>query len=103
MSEEIKQAWDVLKKAAKEDPDWAWSVHCNLAMPFVDECGSHEAANKASARIMSIMFEHDITKHPNYQYNDINDEKINELMESYKQTHPEQPLPSFTVPVSDIE
>lgn len=89
MSEEIKQAFDVLKNAVNNDPDYAWSWHCNLAMPFVDEGGSHETANKAAARIMSILFEHDITKHPHYQYRDITAEEANGLMKAFEETHPE--------------
>lgn len=89
MSEEIKQAFDVLKNAVNNDPDYAWSWHCNIAMAFVDEGGSHEAANKAAARIMSILFEHDITKHPHYQYRDISPEQEAKLMESYKELHGE--------------
>lgn len=89
MSEEIKKAWEVLKKAAKEDPEWAWAVHCNLAMPVVDEGGSHELGNRAAARMMSVLFDCDITKHPHYKYRDISPEDEQKLMESYRQLHPE--------------
>lgn len=49
----IGAAFDTLKTAMKEDPGYAWSWHCNLAMPIMDAIGvSHADANKAAALLM---------------------------------------------------
>jgi hypothetical protein len=58
----IKKCFDDLKKIIKEDNSYAWSWHCNIAMAFQDEGGSHEIANKAAARFMQSTFDVDITK-----------------------------------------
>ena len=55
------EAFEVLKVAIQTDDDYAWSWHCNIAMPFQDEGGTHKQANKAAARCMSLMFEVDVT------------------------------------------
>lgn len=59
---EVKEAFEVIQKAIKADDDYAWSWHCNIAMPFQDEGGEHEQANRAAARCMSIMFDVDVTE-----------------------------------------
>ena len=56
------EAFDALKSAIQADDDYAWSWHCNVAMPFVDEGGSHEQANRAAARFMRTCFNMDVTK-----------------------------------------
>lgn len=68
MSEEIKNAFGALKVAIQADPDYAWSWHCNLAVPVMDviEGATHEQANQAAALIMQQMFDYDITQHPHY-------------------------------------
>ncbi len=58
-----KQAMDTLREAFKEDPEYAWAWHCNLAMSAYDEGLPHPAANRAAARFMSIAFNIDMTKH----------------------------------------
>ena len=55
------EAFDVLKAAIQADDDYAWAWHCNVAMPFVDEGGTHEHANRAAARFMQTCFEVDVT------------------------------------------
>lgn len=60
-------AMQQLTAALKADPDYAWSWHCNLAMPVMDATGvTHRAANEAGARLMRHLFDIDITKHPHY-------------------------------------
>jgi hypothetical protein len=46
--------------AFKNDPNYAWSWHCNLAMMMVDEGVSHRAANYRAATFMKDAFEFDI-------------------------------------------
>lgn len=51
-----------LKNAIQANDDLAWTWHCNIAMPFIDEGGSHMMANHAAARFMSTVFGVDVTK-----------------------------------------
>ena len=55
------EAFDTLKSAIQADNDYAWTWHCNVAMPFADEGGSHEQANRAAARFMQTCFDVDVT------------------------------------------
>ena len=64
MSTEIEKAMDVLRGSMEEDYEYAWGWHCNLAMAFYDEGASHEDANKAASRFMSIAFGIDTTIGP---------------------------------------
>jgi hypothetical protein len=60
---------DDLMTAMREDPEYAWSWFCNLAMPIQDAIGvTHEQANIAAAHLMSFLFDRDITKDPRYAY-----------------------------------
>lgn len=60
-----KQAWDFLKEMCAADPDYAWSLHCNLAMPIMDAIGvDHQQSDAAAAYLMQHLFDHDITSHP---------------------------------------
>lgn len=43
----------------REDFDWAWSWHCNIAMSARDEGVGHETANRAAARFMKLAFDLD--------------------------------------------
>lgn len=58
-----------LEQLVRSDPEYAWTIHCNLAVPIMDSVGcTHEQANKAAARIMHHWFKVDITKHPHWGY-----------------------------------
>lgn len=61
MSNEIEKAFNILKKAMK-DEDYAWAWHCNIAVSFIDENGTHEQSNRAAARIMKTLFDVDVTE-----------------------------------------
>ncbi len=67
MSLEISQALDVLSNAMKNDSDYAWSWHCNVAMNVYDEGVDHVTANKAAARLMQGMFGVDTSINRYYQ------------------------------------
>lgn len=66
---DTKEAMDHLTAVMKDDPEYAWSWHCNLAMPIMDstDC-SHEQANRAAAALMQHVWGVDITKHPHWQF-----------------------------------
>lgn len=60
-------AMDELRKAFKEDPGYAWSWHCNIAMAMYDEfpdsfwvpdrSEQHKICNKAASRFMKNAFD----------------------------------------------
>lgn len=56
-----KTIFEMLIRAVKDDDDYAWGWHCNIAVPFQDEGGTHEQANRAAARIMYNIFGVDVT------------------------------------------
>ena len=59
------RAFETLAGAINADPEYAWSWHCNIAMPIKDEMNcSHYSANVAAARIMRTLFSVDMFKHP---------------------------------------
>ena len=64
----IKEAWDRLTRAMIDDPDWAWSVQCNIAMPIMDhlQCNRKDA-NTAASMLIQHLFHYDITGHKYYQ------------------------------------
>lgn len=56
----IAKAVDVIRAQMKVDSELAWTWHCNIAMAFKDEGGSHKQANEAAARFMLSVFEVDV-------------------------------------------
>ena len=67
MSDQIQHAFDVLKAAIQADEGYAWSWHCNLAMPAYDVGVSHKQANEAAANIMLTIFGTDTSQSTLYQ------------------------------------
>lgn len=63
------EAFEALKAAMADDPEYAWGWHCNLAMPIMDAAGvSPRLANEAAAHLMQHLFGYDITSHPHYEF-----------------------------------
>lgn len=58
----IFDAMKKLQNAVASYSDYAWTWHCNLAMPIRDEGVDSKTANLAAARIMSLVFGVDVTK-----------------------------------------
>lgn len=58
--------WGRLNAAMQQDPEHAWSVHCNYAVQISDEGVSYEVANRAAARIMKHFHEIDITQNSHW-------------------------------------
>lgn len=59
----LRVAMDILKQEMK-DADYAWSWHCNIAMPFYDalpegEPDRHARANRGAGRVMRHVFDVD--------------------------------------------
>ena len=60
----IQAAFDILKSAMRDDPAYAWSWHCNIAMASIDEGAPHDSGNAAAARFMQMCFGVDTSKPP---------------------------------------
>ena len=52
----VLQAMDTLKTNMKEDPEFAWSWHCNIAVQFQDAGVSHAISNDGASRFMKLCF-----------------------------------------------
>jgi len=63
----IKEAWETIKESIESDPEYAWAVHCNLAMPIYDEGCDIKIANKIAARIIRHWFNYDMNNNKFYQ------------------------------------
>lgn len=66
MSKEIKSVFCALKEKLEEDADYAWSWHCNIAMPCYDQGVDHKLANKCAAAVMLAIFGIDTSKTEKY-------------------------------------
>jgi len=51
----VPDAMKTIIAAMQDDPDYAWSWHCNVAMAFVDAGGDHYTANQGAARFMRLL------------------------------------------------
>ncbi len=62
-------AWATFKRLMRDDSEYAWAWHCNIAVPIMDSIGAtHRDANIAAAHLLSCLFEYDITEHPAFEY-----------------------------------
>lgn len=55
-------AMKVLAETMKNDPEYAWSWHCNLAMLAVDAGACHDKANIRAADFMLSAFKIDTSR-----------------------------------------
>jgi hypothetical protein len=70
----VPDAFEVLKKAMQDDPDYAWSWHCNIAMMCHDAILAHDdqvyfahkVGNDSASRFMRLCFDIDTAKHKNF-------------------------------------
>jgi hypothetical protein len=60
----IEAAFGILQSAMRDDPSYAWSWHCNIAVSMQDEGAPHDSANAGAARFMQLCFGVDTTKPP---------------------------------------
>lgn len=60
-----EQAIKALSKAMKDDCDYAWSWHCNIAMVAQDAGAPHKESNERAASFMRYLFGVDTNKPPN--------------------------------------
>ena len=63
----VSTEFETIKAAMKADRGYAWSWHCNFAVPIQDAIGSsHKDANEAAARLMQHIWDVDVTVFPEY-------------------------------------
>jgi len=60
---EVTEAMDTMRAAFKEDPNFAYTWHCNIAMACYDSMGdelphdrSLDIANEAASKFMKLAF-----------------------------------------------
>jgi len=69
MTAETQHPYAALTDVINNDPEYAWALFCNMAVPVMDATGcSHQVANEAGAHLMQHLFGCDITTHPHYKY-----------------------------------
>ncbi len=51
----VPEAMAVVLKAMKDDPEYAWGWHCNIAMAYVDAGGDHAIGNHGAARFLRLL------------------------------------------------
>ena len=66
VTKHVPESMATVSNAIRNDPGYAWSWHCNIAMAAVDEGVNHMAANKLAARFLMILTGVDTTKNPHF-------------------------------------
>ena len=66
VTKHVPESMATVSNAIRNDPSYAWSWHCNIAMAAVDEGVDHMAANKLAARFLMILTGVDTTKNPHF-------------------------------------
>jgi len=65
----IKKELDRIKNEMKKDSDFAWSWHCNIAMPIYDSTNlSKRKCNQIAVNLMVHLFEIDTSENDYYEY-----------------------------------
>ncbi len=54
--EDAPSPFDLLREQIKDDPEYAWSWHCNIAVRAMDEGVEHALANTIARRVMGEIF-----------------------------------------------
>ena len=66
VTKHVPESMATVTNAIRNDPGYAWSWHCNIAMAAMDEGVNHMAANKLAARFLMILTGVDTTKNPHF-------------------------------------
>lgn len=61
-----KEAYDAMKAAMSADSDYAWSWHCNIAMPLIDSGVDAALAQQCASRLMQHFWSVDTSKHEHF-------------------------------------
>ena len=66
VTKHVPESMATVSNAIRNDPGYAWSWHCNIAMAAMDEGVDHMTANKLAARFLMILTGVDTTKNPDF-------------------------------------
>ena len=66
VTKHVPESMATVTNAIRNDPGYAWTWHCNIAMAAMDEGVNHMAANKLAARFLMILTGVDTTKNPHF-------------------------------------
>ena len=66
VTKHVPESMATVSNAIRNDPGYAWSWHCNIAMAAMDEGVDHMTANKLAARFLMILTGVDTTKNPHF-------------------------------------
>jgi len=65
----IEQELNFIKDQMKKDNDFAWSWHCNIAMPIYDSTNlSKRKCNQIAVNLMRHLFDVDTSENKHYEY-----------------------------------
>lgn len=64
VTKHVPESMATVSQAIRNDPSYAWTWHCNIAMAAMDEGVDHMTANKLAARFLMILTGVDTTKNP---------------------------------------
>ncbi len=51
------EAMNVIRRAMRDDPGYAWTWHCNIAILLLDEGVAHDRANSRASGFMRLAFD----------------------------------------------
>jgi len=74
VTKHVPESMATVTNAIRNDPGYAWSWHCNIAMAAMDEGVNHMAANKLAARFLMILTGVDTTKNPHFPKESVDSE-----------------------------
>ena len=81
VTKHVPESMATVSKAIRNDPDYAWSWHCNIAVAAMDEGVDRLTANKLAARFLMILTGVDTTKNPFFPQEEVEPElahKVNQ-------------------------
>jgi hypothetical protein len=58
--------YETIKQALKDDFDYAWGWHSNIAMVIFDSINDHNASNLLASKIMKRIWDIDTSDNPRY-------------------------------------
>ena len=74
VTKHVPESMATVSKAIRNDPDYAWSWHCNIAVAAMDEGVDCMTANKLAARFLMVLTGVDTTKNPFFPQEEVEPE-----------------------------
>ena len=85
VTKHVPESMATVSKAIRNDPDYAWSWHCNIAVAAMDEGVDCMTANKLAARFLMILTGVDTSKNPFFPQEEVKPELAHKV--SYWKRH----------------